>query len=355
MTIAGSVVEVMNGTYSSFKTTHSGTASAYITYEAYPGASPVIQEAASDWEGIEITADYIAISGFTVVGMAASDSLSKCQGASLSASTCNDAGIQAGDYSGSTTWHHIIIEGNTVYNAEENGIDDGHADYVWIAGNIIHDNSNWSPYAGSGISLGPKNYDSVTAYKTFVVGNLVYNNKNLVNNTVNGSGLGITDGEGIILDSSVSLGYTGRVYIANNIAWGNGSAGIQVGPNSAHADVVNNTTYQNGTNIPTRGDIRAQSSTDTYAYSDIVYSSPGESAPSGFTGENYNSFFVAIPGSRGANDITVDPQLAGPTTDFHLQATSPCFLAGTATDAPTVDFAGNPRPSGGGYTIGAYQ
>src|SRR6478735_10820693 len=72
----GDIVEVMNGTYTGpgggnvLTITTSGTASAPITFEAAPGATPVI-DSSGTWQGIEINASYITINGFTIVGNAA--------------------------------------------------------------------------------------------------------------------------------------------------------------------------------------------------------------------------------------------------------------------------------------------
>ena len=50
-----------------------------------------------------------------------------------------------------------------------------------------------------------------------------------------------------------------------------------------------------------------------------------------------------------------DPQLTSPTSDFTLQTTSPAIDAGSSVGAPSTDFAGNARPQGSGYDIGAYE
>ncbi len=150
-------------------------------------------------------------------------------------------------------FHHHIITNNIVHDQCEGGIEVGKSDYVTVVGNTVYNNSKWSGYAGSGISLTPVGLDSTTGYKINIIGNITHDNINLVLNQVNchGESCGITDGEGIIADSTVSVGhYVGRILIANNISHHNGSAGIQVGPSSGHTDVVNNTTYENGTNIP---------------------------------------------------------------------------------------------------------
>ena len=41
--------------------------------------------------------------------------------------------------------------------------------------------------------------------------------------------------------------------------------------------------------------------------------------------------------------------------DYHLQPTSLAIDTGTALNAPATDLDGNPRPSGTGYDIGAYE
>src|ERR1700756_5120782 len=78
----GDTVEVMNGTYTGsaygnvLDITTSGTASAPITFEAAPGATPVI-DSSGTWNGIDIQASYIVINGFAVVGDAANYTLSQ--------------------------------------------------------------------------------------------------------------------------------------------------------------------------------------------------------------------------------------------------------------------------------------
>ena len=43
------------------------------------------------------------------------------------------------------------------------------------------------------------------------------------------------------------------------------------------------------------------------------------------------------------------------SSDFHLLETSLAVDNGTGTDAPSEDYAGNPRPQGGEYDMGAYE
>jgi parallel beta-helix repeat protein len=352
---AGDVVNVLAGTYASFTVTNSGTAAAYVSYQGYPaGTHPVIQEASSDWMGIAITADYISVNGFEVIGDAKSITLSQASNENLADPTLNDSGIVAGSYSESTVFHHILVTNNIVHDVDEDGISIGHSDYVTVAGNTVYDNSKWSGYAGSGISSTPKDSDSNTGYKIFIEGNLLHDNVELVINTVNGTGLGITDGEGIIVDSSAGQNYGGRTLITNNVAYDNGSTGIQVFA-SNHVDVVNNTTYMNGTNV-SRGEIYAQDASDVNVYNNNAFSTPGQAPSGGFTASGYNDYFNVQPKALSTGDIVANPLFVNAAShDFRLQVGSPAIDVGTSHLAPTTDFASTARPQGGGFDIGAYE
>ena len=121
----GDTVEVMNGTYTGpargnvLTISTSGTASAPITFEAAPGATPVINFSGS-WQGIEIDASYITINGLTVVGDAANYNLaSATAGYGTGNADLDGNGIAA---TSGKIIHNIIIENNTVYNEPGGGI-----------------------------------------------------------------------------------------------------------------------------------------------------------------------------------------------------------------------------------------
>jgi hypothetical protein len=65
-----------------------------------------------------------------------------------------------------------------------------------------------------------------------------------------------------------------------------------------------------------------------------------------YSGQDANSVVVHVD-----TEIFVSP----PTFDLHLAANSLAVDHGTATGAPADDFEGNPRPSGAGCDIGAYE
>jgi hypothetical protein len=75
--------------------------------------------------------------------------------------------------------------------------------------------------------------------------------------------------------------------------------------------------------------------------------------------DNTNNFSGTNPGNVGG--IGTDPAFlnAGGSlalaTDFQIGALSPCVDAASTTAGLTIDFAGDARPSGAGYDIGAYE
>src|ERR1700735_5243510 len=137
---AGDTVEVMNGTYTGnapgggdvVDITTSGTASAPITFEAAPGQTPIINSSGT-WNGINIEASYIVVSGFTVVGDAANYTLSQAlAGYSAGNPSLDGNGIQVTASSSVPLPNHITITNNTVYNEPGGGIETGYADYLQI-------------------------------------------------------------------------------------------------------------------------------------------------------------------------------------------------------------------------------
>src|ERR1700690_339264 len=211
----GDTVEVMNGTYVGtapgggdvLDISTSGTASAPITFEAAPGQTPII-DSSGGWNAINIEASYIVVKGFTVVGDAANYTLqSALAGYSTGSSSLDGNGIGINPGSGASLPNHITIEDNTVYNEPGGGIFTEGADYVQILNNVVHNNANWSAFGNSGISVSTSaNSDTQSGVHDIISGNLVYDNAQLV--PTNGAG-GITDGEGIILDTNPN--YTGEV------------------------------------------------------------------------------------------------------------------------------------------------
>jgi hypothetical protein len=248
--------------------------------------------------------------------------------------------------------------------------------------------------------------DTTTPYKMQITNNIIYGNAEFIPWIAQGV---ITDGEGIILDSNLNSSYvgaglnyppyTGRFLIANNVIWNDGSSAIEVFE-SSHADVINNTTWNDNLNQASeagRGEVSISGgAADVNIFNNIFYSSlAGKATPlAAFGGvsnvnSDYNIYFGGLPntwnglGANGPHDQVVDPlyvstpfpTLSGggigtssyqPTDvinaampNLQLQTGSPAIGAGTATfnghSAPSTDINGKARPSANGYTLGAYS
>ncbi len=376
----GDTVMVLNGTYTVpckgcdvLDITTSGTASAPITYQAYPGQTPAVNFL-NAWVGINISANYITIDGFALAGGRTAVTLgyAKANATNLDNYRTSGNGIVVGCNSGSqTTFSHVIIHNNVVHDAPGGGIASCYADYITIQHNTTYLNAYWSPYAGSGISIWEmRDTDGNTGYKNFITGNLSYQNREYIDNIETGT---ITDGNGIIIDDNKNtqtnnVPYGGRSYVANNIVYQNGGSGIHT-YDSAHVDIVYNTAYLNNqTPSINGGQIFGNTATDVNIINNILYAPPKKTYYSNYANDssvryNDNVLYSTTPKSGikglkpGPNDILANPLFNNPGSgDFTLATGSPAIGTATAQLAPATDFAGNPRPTpGAGYDRGALQ
>jgi hypothetical protein len=388
LTEPGDTVYVMNGTYTNscadcdvVDVNNAGTASAWITYEAYPGQTPVISF--NGWAGFFVhwTAAYIQISGFTIEGNNYNVTLAQAQQQSVSNPdpAFNGNCITADGRDGTATEkpHHLKFLNNTIYACGGGGIGTEQADYITIAGNTIYDSSWYTIYDGSAISTYQDwNYDQNTGYKIFITGNRLFGNQNEIPFLSTGQ---ITDGEGIIVDTNLnasyqpSIGipaYVGRTLIDNNVIYGNGSAAIEAFE-SAHVDIVNNSSYNDvlNSNVSGRGEMNLNEASDVNVINNIFYASAGQNPAVVCCNAtqillDYNIYFNGSNGQgtvSGPHDVTANPLYADPADANRLnvllsvEPTSPALGTGTSYLAPATDFLGNPRPGPDGYDRGAYQ
>ncbi len=381
LTAPGDTVMVLKGTYSVPCTgcdvldiSTSGTATAPITYRAYPGERPVI-DFRTGWTGININASHIVVSGFDVGGGRTLIGLpyAKKNATNLSNYLTSANGIVVGCGGGAnpTTFSHVVIEDNLVHDAPGAGIATCYADYITIRHNTTYLNAFWSPYANSGISIWEmRDTDHNTGYKNFILDNVSYGNREYIPFYAAGK---ITDGNGIIVDDnkntqSSNMAYGGRTLVANNISYMNGGSGIHTYA-SAHVDIVFNTTYENNqTPSLNEGQIFANTGTDVNLLNNILYAAPNHTYYSSFNNAtdvvyDYNLLYSTTPkeGEKGLapgpDDIVANPLFTSPGTFlFTLQSGSPAIGSASSTDAPDTDYAGNPRPTpAGGYDRGALQ
>ncbi|MCG6138389.1 MAG: right-handed parallel beta-helix repeat-containing protein [Nostoc sp. LLA-1] len=374
LTQPGDTVLIMNGEYRNSGSGHvvhitrSGNANAWITYKAHPGHSPKIKHNA--WHGIEIDrgASYIEINGLEVEGNNANISLDYARsqksngGNHLTNGNCITVDGRKNGRS-----RHIRILNNKVHNCGGGGINFIQADYVTVDGNEVFNNAWYSVYANSGISMW-QNWNSdnnTTDYKMIVTNNRTYNNRQNIEWLAVGR---ITDGNGIIIDDSrnaqngSTLGrYRGRTLVANNVTYKNGGSGIH-SYLSDNIDIINNTAVLNNQSPELQGgQIFATDSSNVRVLNNILHSFPGKRMNGNKRSSNvtFNYNIYANGGEilvRGANDIVADPQFVNfSNNDFRLKSNSPGIDKGTNFSAVKTDIAGNRRPSGSGFDIGAYE
>ncbi|MGC2635941.1 MAG: right-handed parallel beta-helix repeat-containing protein [Acidobacteriaceae bacterium] len=388
VTQPGDTVYVMNGTYTNtcascdvVDISTPGTSSAWITYEAYPGQTPVVSF--NGWAGFSIhpTAAYIEVSGFTIVGNNYNVTLAQAQQQSTTNPdpAFNGNCIVSDGRQGTATQkpHHLKFLDNTIYACGGAGIGTIQSDYITIAGNTIYDSAWYTIYDGSAISTFQDwNYDSTTGNKIFITGNRIFDNQNLIPDLDSGT---ITDGEGIIVDtnrnsayqSSIGIApYVGRTLIDNNVIYGNGSAAIEAFQ-SDHVDVVNNSSYNDvlNSNVSGRGEMNLNEASDVNVINNIFYASAGQNPAVVCCNASsilldYNVYFNGTNSAgtvSGPHDVVGNPLYVDPADANRLDVAlsllpgSPALGTGTSNLAPSTDFLGNPRPGPDGYDRGAYQ
>lgn len=384
---AGSTVLVHNGTYTVSGNANggqvmslngkTGLATSWTVIKNAPGESPVIQVPQSTTSGscgIQVqNCSYFCLQGLTVIGNSALYTASQVF-ADHTNPLYNANGIVIGG--GSLNAYHYQVLNCTVSFCPGDGIAGQFCDYQHIEGCVVHDCGFFSYLACSGISLWQMiNLDNNSGYHNLVVGNILYNNTNLVGPSGT-SASGTTDGEGIIIDDnkndqSGNAAYTGSTLIANNITYNNGSFGIFPFSDN-NVDVIFNTCYQDCTNSANFGvlpmfDICWHASTTTNVFNNVIYTIPsnanvgyvgGQSFGNGTFGANnagnnlcFNSTQGAPPGS---GNVTTNPNFAS-TTTFVLNSGSPAKNAATASWTVATDIYGNARPGGTSNSLGAVQ
>jgi hypothetical protein len=369
LTNPGDTVSIMNGTYTNLPQAgsvvsikRSGTANAWITYKAHPGHTPKIQH--NTWQGIGLSGvAYINISGIEIKGDNDNISYSYAYSERYNGSNARTNGTCISIDGRNNSVHHVNIENNRVFNCGGGGIAVMAADYVKLNNNTVFNNAWYGVYGGSGISfLNSRNTDNNQGYKMYVTKNKVYNNRQYIPWNEAGK---ITDGNGIIIDSSINGpngAYKGRTLIANNISYQNGGGGI-IAHQSEHVDIVNNTSYANAqtSELYQNGQVYAGFSSDIKILNNIIHANSGQKVNRNYQNVNvvydYNLYTQGpVTEAMGSHDIIANPQFVDPSNgDFRIKSTSPAINKGYYWGGLTTDYAGKPRPAGGAYDIGAYE
>jgi parallel beta-helix repeat protein len=382
-TNSGDLVLVKDGTYAAFQETTSGKANGWITWRNFEGHKPIISF--NGWQGIYLKGSYIEIDGLTVRGNNAKVTLA---GALKQGKGCENAtGDYESVYNGNgiyvdsrTTasnnpngdkYHHISIKNCTVYECGGPGIGIIQSDYITIENCKVYNNSWYSLFGTSGISL-YQNYNSDASQdiKNIIRNNVIYGNRMFVP-WVFGN-CKFTDGNGIIIDdfkntqNGSSLGkYFGKTLIENNVVYNNGGRGIHCYL-SDNITIVHNTCYQNSASPEIdEGEITFYGSNveSCSVYNNILFARSGEKVntvannATRYLHQN-NLYFNSENGSQlGTIGKSGDPLFVNPDTgDFKLKTGSPAIDFGQSTlYIPQKDILGNVRTKGKAPDCGAYE
>jgi hypothetical protein len=377
-----------------------GRPDAWTTWKAAPGAKPELR--ATGWHGIFISGSYLIVDGFTLIG--ANDSLTlidafadgilkEKNGKSYPGSprfNTNGISIDGRRSPANAKPHHIVIRNCVVGKHPGGGISAIEADHILIEDNVVFENAWYMRYAGSGITtLNLWAHDDAPGYHVVIQRNLVWENKTMVPWSAIGK---LSDGNGIILDvtdkkaSGGAANPTGittgtpatdpnaaslnperpdwkyRALVANNVSAFNGGSGIHTF-RTAHVDIVNNTTYWNGSVVGYQ-EIFPNRSDDVVILNNVIVPRPGGRVTSNNRNTNirwdYNLYPAAQNVFVGPNDLVADPQFVRVARDlreasFALRSGSPARDSGTSELLPDTDIQGARRPAGAGPDRGAYE
>lgn len=400
----GDVVYVGDGVYTSKDTSNgsavllikrSGTADAWITWKAIPGQHPVV--CPDGWGGITVEASYHILDGIDVIGrndsITLKDAIADLKNKKPNpAFNTNGIFINGRNSKPDAKPHHVIVRNCTVAKCPGGGITAIEVDYITVEDCKVFNNAWFMRYAGSGITtLNNWAFDNAPGYHIIIQRNLVWNNKCFVSWERTGK---LSDGNGILLDVTNQDGlnlanpdadattgqnqatpvkpavnkkpgrpiWKNRALIANNVSAYNGGSGIHTFRTS-HVDIINNTTYWNGTSVGYE-EMFPNNSKDIVFLNNIIVPRPGGKVTSNNKNTDirwdYNIYPVDQNVFKGAHDIVADPQFVNPHIDlsignFKLKKGSPALHSGTDDVAQSTDNQGKKRPKGAGRDRGAFE
>lgn len=399
----GQTVWISNGIYSSTNVAEhstvlniekSGGPDAWITWKAKPGHHPELRPVG--WNGIHISGSYHIIDGLTVTGR--NDSIALVDALADAKKTqpdpkfnTNGIFVNGRQRNENEKPHHVIIRNCTVSKCPGGGIVMIETDYVTVEDCKVFENAWYMRYAGSGITyLNNWAFDDEPGYHFIIQRNYVWNNKTMVPWEKTGK---LSDGNGIILDvtdqettgatnpnadavvttpnanNAASLPakpkrpeWKGRSLVANNLSAFNGGSGIHTF-RTKHVDVINNTTYWNGS-VVNYEELFANRSEDIVIMNNIIVPRPGGRITSNNRSTNirwdYNLYPIAQEIFKAPHDIVADPKFINVQRDilegdFRVKPGSQARDNGTNELMQVKTISGSKRPLKKGIDRGAFE
>jgi hypothetical protein len=382
----GDTVQVRGGKYREFlRVLTSGTASAPITFKAYPGETVILEgDDATQPAGVMFNGkSYVLVENLTIQGFK--------QGVS-----CEAPG------------HHLTVKGNIIQYNFSAGVSSAGSvsgsldacDYLTVESNVIHHNGfhlngqlatgsgeGWSSAVSINPDYAPYHYDSdYSKFHIIIRGNTIYHNYDGTGGDADND-TDHSEGHGVIIDKGGVN--SPPALIENNVIFDNGGECIHpLGSHNIWA--VGNTCYKNAAD-PLAGWPNTQAEIAGYStinggerillknvhvlnniacaddrkqityFPDINIDDPSEvdmrnnlwyGNPYREDFSPYGTDYAFAPPSFV--NATTDPEVA----DFRLNRGSRAIDLGTSqlgADIQQYDFDGTTRPLGDGYDAGAYE
>lgn len=298
-TSAGATVRILSGDYklgttgnSTVYVSISGAVGSPITYMADdPLNKPKIYAMFTDnsYRAFGVEANHIVLDGLEVVG----DKTAAPGGATdpnIGQPHYNTNGIQIGAINNSTTLavYDVVVKNCKVHDFPGGGIGCKHASQITINNNEVYNNSYYSEYKTSGISIVvPSNAGTTsigqdgdsTHPKNIISNNICYNNQYLYGNS---------DGSGIIIDVNKVDGtyapspplidgdFRGYTRLENNVCMNNGGAGITTTV-AQNVEIANNTCINNRIVFNTWGEVFINGNSSNVLISNNILSATSRS------------------------------------------------------------------------------
>ncbi len=167
----------------------------------------------------------------------------------------------------------------------------------------------------------------------------------------------LTGGGGVIIDENATATLINNVIVRNKAGRSGSGVDVDQGSTPSHAILVNNTIAFN-TGVP---GVQVYNSTIDMINNIVWGHTAGDlnvdATQGGTFNVSYSTFSTQSTGvTVGAGNLKNDPAFVNAAADdYHLTGASPLNDHGTASGAPAVDYAQNPRPQGAGIDIGAYE